>query len=192
MELPAARIAEPSHDTVPAVADRRSVVVRGALSKMLRLQRIDRKILNVLQSNNQMTNVELAEAVGISPPACLRRVRRLREARVIQRDISLIDPQYGSRRMSVIVEVALERERPDLMQGFKRTVLDAKEVTQCYVVTGDADFILVLQVVDIEAYDDFVQRVFYSNPNIRKFRTLIVMNRVKFDTSIALDEGIEG
>lgn len=155
---------------------------------MIPLQRIDRKILNVLQTNNQMTNIELAEAVGISAPSCLRRVRRLRQERVILQDVSLIDPQCAGRKMSIVVEVALERERPDLMSGFKRTMLAENEVSQCYVVTGDADFIVLIQVADIEAYDRFVQRVFYTNPNIKKFRSLIVMNRVKFETRLLLDE----
>lgn len=155
---------------------------------LVTLDRIDRKILDALQTNNQLTNLALADVVGISPPSCLRRVRRLRKAKVITNDVSLVDSRYAGRKLSILVEVALERERPDLMDSFKRTMRDAPEVTQCYVVTGDADFILLLQLPDIEAYDGFVQRVFYSNPNIRKFRTLIVMNRVKFETRIVLTE----
>lgn len=155
---------------------------------MMMLQRIDRKILNLLQTNNQMTNIELAEAVGVSAPSCLRRVRRLRQERVIVHDVSIIDPQCAGRKISIIVEVALERERPDLMTGFKKTMMAAKEVSQCYVVTGDADFIVIIQVPDIEAYDEFVQRTFYTNPNIKKFRSLIVMNRVKFETRLLLEQ----
>jgi Lrp/AsnC family leucine-responsive transcriptional regulator len=156
--------------------------------ELVALDRIDKKILNALQVNNQLTNLALAEEVGVSPPSCLRRLRRLRKSKVITNDVSLIDERYAGRKLSILVEVALERERPDLMDVFKRSMMSAPEVTQCYVVTGDADFILLLQLADIEAYDEFVQRVFYTNPNIKKFRTLIVMNRVKFETRLLLDE----
>lgn len=150
------------------------------------LDRLDQRILNRLQKNNQVTNVQLAEEVGLSPPACLRRVKRLREERIIAADVSLINPQAVGRKINIIVEVEMERDQQELAIIFQNAVQKAPEVTQCYAVTGDVDFILVISVPDMQAYDEFTQRVLYTQPNLRKFRSLISLRRIKFETAIEL------
>ena len=150
------------------------------------LDRLDQRILNLLQKNNQITNVQLAEEVGLSPPACLRRVKRLREEKIIAADVALVNPEAVGRKINIIVEVEMERDQQELANIFQNAVQKAPEVTQCYAVTGDVDFILVISVPDMQAYDEFTQRVLYTQPNLRKFRSLISLRRIKFETAIEL------
>ncbi len=152
----------------------------------IELDRIDRNILNRLQQNNQISNQELAEQVGLSPPACLRRVKRLRESGVIVGDVSLVAPDVVGHKINIIVEVEMERDQLDLLTRFRKAALEAPEVTQCYAVTGEVDYILVVSVPDMQAYDEFTQRVLYTQSNLRKFRSLISLNRVKFETGVKL------
>ncbi|WP_428609099.1 Lrp/AsnC family transcriptional regulator [Sedimenticola sp.] len=150
------------------------------------LDRIDRHILNRLQNDNKISNLKLAEQVGLSPPACLRRVNRLRAEGVIIADVSLVAPQVAGHHINIIVEVEMERDHLELAAQFRKAIQDSPEVTQCYAVTGEVDFILVVSVADMQAYDAFTQKVLYKQPNLRKFRSLISLDRVKFETAVKL------
>ncbi len=151
-----------------------------------KLDRIDVKILNVLQSNNQVTNLELAEMVGISPPACLRRVRNLREEGVIKGDVSLVDPFQIGNNLVVYVVVTLERHREDLFEAFERKVMAAPEVTQCYFISGVGDYLVSFVARDQQHYHDIVWRLFASEPNIQTFRSSVALRKVKYETKIHL------
>jgi Lrp/AsnC family transcriptional regulator, leucine-responsive regulatory protein len=94
--------------------------------------------------------------------------QRLRSDGVILADISLVDPKAFGKFLTVVVTVELDRERIDLVDEFKRDMRAAKEVTQCYMVTGDADFVLLISVEDVEAFDVFAKAKLYTNPNVRK------------------------
>lgn len=152
------------------------------------LDEIDRKILNLLQENNQLTNIELAQKVGLSAPPCLRRVRDLREAGVIAQDVSLVDPFKVGQKLIVFVGITLEVQREDLLAHFERKVQEQDEVMQCYFVSGDTDYLLVVQVPDMSHYYEFARRVFANQPNIKMFRSSFCLNRVKYDTKIRLPE----
>jgi Lrp/AsnC family transcriptional regulator, leucine-responsive regulatory protein len=154
---------------------------------MIELDAIDRRILKILQRNNQLTNLELAEKVKLSPPTCLKRVRRLREEKVIIADVALLDPQLVDRKLFVLVEVVLERQGEQLQQAFERKMERTDEVMQCYMVSGQADFIVVVQVADMDAYHRFVRRTLTAEPNVRNFRSFFAMNRTKFRTEIGLE-----
>ncbi|CDX25183.1 Uncharacterized HTH-type transcriptional regulator y4tD [Mesorhizobium plurifarium] len=145
---------------------------------------LDRRILSVLQENNRLSFAELAELVGSSAASCMRRVNKLRSDKVIIADISLVDPKALGKSLTVVVTVELERERLDLVDEFKRAMRATKEVTQCYMVTGDADFVLHVVVEDVEAFDVFVKTKLYTNPNVRKFRSMIALDRVKFEPRV--------
>lgn len=151
------------------------------------LDRIDRNILATLQKNNRVSNIELAELVGLSAPACLKRVKRLREERIIIGDVSIINPELAGSTMTLIVSVEMERDRADIYQIFRRSILKAPEVTQCYQISGSYDFMLVVTVRDISAYEQFVERVLHTDLNIRKFHTSVSLRTVKFTTAIDLD-----
>ncbi|MFA0054872.1 Lrp/AsnC family transcriptional regulator [Vibrio echinoideorum] len=154
----------------------------------MEIDRIDRSILVELQENNRIPNLELAERVGLSPPACLKRVKRLRAEGVIVGDVSIINPELMGNTMTLVVSVEMERDRGDIYQIFRRSILKAAEVTQCYQISGSYDFMLIVTVKDIKAYEDFVERVLRKDLNIRKFHTSVSMRTVKFSTAVNLDE----
>jgi Lrp/AsnC family leucine-responsive transcriptional regulator len=150
------------------------------------LDHIDRKILNILQENNQITNLELADRVGLSPPPCLRRVRLLREKGVILQDVSLISPEKVGKNFIVFLNVSLERQRNDMLENFERRITQHPEVMQCYFVSGDYDYFLVIMVSNVEEYNDFVRRVLSTDPNLKVFRSSFALNRVSYSTKIAV------
>ncbi len=158
----------------------------GPSSEPPSLDAIDRRILDVLQQDNQITNLALAEKVGLSPPPCLRRVRRLRESGVIAADVSLLDPARVGRSVIAFVGVELERQRVDLLSSFERKIAAEPEVQQCYFVSGDNDYLLVVTCADMEHYNAFCRRVLANEPNIRRFRTSFNLTRIKYDTRIPL------
>jgi len=150
------------------------------------MDRIDKKILNLLQKDNRISNQKLAETVGLSAPACLKRVKKLREKGVIMADVSIVSPQIVGHLINVIVEVEMNRDQLDVYDSFNRQMSACSEVTQCYQVTGEIDFVLVVLVPDMQTYEAFARRELASNPHLRKFRSLISLRREKFRTAIEL------
>ena len=152
------------------------------------LDKTDRKILNLLQKNNQLTNLELAKLVNLSPPPCLRRVRRLRECGYITHDVSLINPFKVKQNLISFVSVSLEKQGDDFLANFERKMELCPEVKQCYFISGEVDYLLMVHVEDINAYNEFIRRVFVNIPNIKSFRSSFCLSRIKYDTSIVLKE----
>ncbi len=150
------------------------------------MDRIDKKILNLLQKDNRISNQKLAEKVGLSAPACLKRVKKLRESGVIMADVSIVSPQVVGHLINVIVEVEMDRDTLDVYDSFNRQMSACPEVTQCYQVTGEVDFVLVVLVPDMQTYEAFARRELASNSYLRKFRSLISLRREKFRTAIEL------
>lgn len=152
------------------------------------LDRTDKKILNILQKDNQITNLALADKIGISAPPCFRRVKRLRDEGIIAKDVSLVDPFKVGHRLIIFVNITLEKQREDLLAHFERKMLEQLEVMQCYFISGDADYLLVVHVPDMNYYNEFARRVFANEANIKMFRSSFCLNRVKYDTHIHLSE----
>jgi Lrp/AsnC family transcriptional regulator, leucine-responsive regulatory protein len=150
------------------------------------LDDLDRRILTALQSDNRRSITDLAHLVGSSPASCQRRVARLRAGGAILADRAVIDPRLGAASMTVIVTVELERERIDLVETFKRAMQAHGQVTHCYMVTGDADFVLTVAAKDIADFDAFVKAALYANPNIRKFRSMIALDTIKAEDRVFL------
>lgn len=150
----------------------------------VRLDEFDAQLLNLLQENNQLTAQELAQRVNLSPASCLRRAKRLRETGVIEADVSILSADAMGKRLTMIVMVTVEREQPQLLGEFRRSMMQIAEVMQCYYVTGDADFVLVVNVRDMEEYESFTNRFLFENRNVRRFQTMVVMNKVKFSTKV--------
>ncbi len=143
------------------------------------LDDFDRKILAILQRDNRTPQREIGAAVNLSAPAVQRRIRRLEAAGVITANVAVVSAPAVGRPLTIIIEVEMESERPDLLDAMKATFLAAPEVQQCYYVTGQVDIVLVVTVPDMAGYDDLTRRLFLGNPNLRKFRTLVVMNALK-------------
>lgn len=153
------------------------------------LDRADLAILQVIQKNCRYTSEELGELVNLSPSSCQRRLKRLRTEKVIESEVAIVSPKLLGRSMTMIVLVSLERERSDIIDKFKRSIRDRREVMMGYYITGDADFMLVVTANDMEDYESFTRRFFYGNPDIKGFKTLVVIDRVKagFEFPIELD-----
>jgi len=154
----------------------------------LTLDSFDRNILEIVQCSNRTTSEQIAEQVGLSPAAVQRRLKKMREHKVIQADISVVDPRSAGRPMTFVVQVTLERERADLMDAFKKEMKQNPAVQQCYYVTGSSDFILIVTGQDMEDYDRFTREAFFDNTNIRGFQTNVVMDAVKVGLSVPLSE----
>jgi Lrp/AsnC family leucine-responsive transcriptional regulator len=151
------------------------------------LDAFDAKLLNAVQADNRLSAESLADAVGLSPSACLRRLRRLRETGVIEADIAVVAPEAVGRQLMMVVEVTLERERPDLMDEFKRSMRRTPEVMLCLYVTGQTDFILIVTAKSMAHYEDFTRRFFFENANVQRFHTYVVMDRVKVGLAIPIE-----
>ncbi|MFC0220211.1 Lrp/AsnC family transcriptional regulator [Pseudochelatococcus lubricantis] len=154
---------------------------------MTELDRADVTLLEAVQRNNRLTSEELAKIVNLSPTACQRRLKRLRAEGVIEADVSIVSPRAVGRPVSMIVLVSLERERADIVDRFKQAIRNTREVMIGYYVTGDADFILVVTARDMEDYEQFTRRFFYENPDIKGFKTMVVMDRVKAGFAFPID-----
>ncbi|APO87168.1 MULTISPECIES: Lrp/AsnC family transcriptional regulator [unclassified Marivivens] len=139
----------------------------------------DTLILDALQHNNRLTAEALSEKVGLSPDACRKRLAKLRSSDAIEQEVALLNPQTMGRGLIMIVEVTLQNERPAELDRFKDKMKAAPEVMQCYYVTGNADFILILSAKDMADYEDFTRRHFFAEENVARFRTSAVMDRVK-------------
>lgn len=158
------------------------------MPKLHTLDKVDRKLLNLLQKDNQIPTRTLADKVHISQPTCLRRIRDMREAGIISADVAMIDPFALGYGMLAFLEVSLENQADERMQEFELRMGKEAEVMQCYFVSGDYDYFLVVHVVDMDAYYQFVRRAISGSGNVRHFQSRFPMKRAKFDTRIAFDE----
>jgi DNA-binding Lrp family transcriptional regulator len=148
------------------------------MTKIATLDRFDHALLALVQRDNQTPARLLAEQVALSESAVLRRLRRLRQEGVIAADVAVVRPATIGLPLSVHVLVSLERETVAQLDAFTHTIRGRSEVRQAWYVTGEADFVLLLQLSGMEAYDVFAREVFHSNPNIKAFRTIVAMREV--------------
>lgn len=146
---------------------------------MSTLDDLDRKILHEVQLNNQLTAAQMSERVGLSPTSVQRRLNRLRRDKVIQADVAVVSSAALGRSLTMMIAVTLERERSDIIDDFKRSVRRESVVMSAYYVTGDNDFILIVSVRDMEEYEAFTRSFLYDNPDIKGFKTTVVMDRIK-------------
>jgi Lrp/AsnC family leucine-responsive transcriptional regulator len=150
------------------------------------LDRIDRKILQVLQADGRLSNLKLAEAVALSPTAVLARVQRLtREGYIVGYEARL-DPVKLGLGMLVFVEVLLDRTTPNVFDAFKAAVQVQPQVLECHMVAGGFDYLLKTRMADMQAYRDFAGTVLWQLPGVRETRTYAVMEEVKNSTQLPL------
>lgn len=146
----------------------------------------DRTLLDHLQKNARTSIQALADAAGLSTASVQRRVRALREAGVIRRDVAILDPKPLGLGITAIVAVELERDRLDQIDAFKRKAREDRQVTHFYCIAGDADFILIVMARDIADYEAFTHRFFFADKNVRKFRTSIVIATEKATSELPI------
>lgn len=143
------------------------------------LDSFDRAILAILQKDNTTPQRLIGEAVNLSAPAVQRRIRRMEESGVIRANVALVDPAKVGHPITLFVEVEVVSERAALIDAAKRDFASVPEVQQCYYVTGEADFILVVTVATMADYEALTRRLFFENNNVKRFRTFVAMDRVK-------------
>jgi Lrp/AsnC family transcriptional regulator, leucine-responsive regulatory protein len=147
---------------------------------------LDRKILDQLQDDSGLSAEEIARRVGASRSSVQRRIQQLRDANLIEREAVQVSPALAGGFMTFIVEVELERERIDLLDDFRRSMRALPQVQQCYYVTGHTDFVVIVLAEDMKEYEKFSRQVFTENPNIRRFHTNVVVDRVKVSLKVPL------
>lgn len=150
------------------------------------LDKIDRKLLNLMQRDASQTNLELADAVGLSPSTCLRRVRKLRRAGLIDRIVAILNPAKAGRGLRAFVTVELREHGEQHMRRFLDLATREEAVAQAYAVTGQTDVVLMLRLRDMEEFDDLCERLFREGTGVTRFYTLVVMRTAKEETAIRL------
>ena len=148
--------------------------------------RIDLKILKLLQADGRITNLKLAEAVALSPTAVLARTQRLQRDGFILGYEARLDPLKLGRGMMVFVEVLLDRTTPNVFNEFKAAVQVRDEIMECHMVAGGFDYLLKTRMADMAAYRDFAGSVLWQLPGVRETRTYAVMEEVKNSSQLPL------
>lgn len=152
----------------------------------MELDRIDRKILDLLQRDASRTNAQIADQVGLSPSTCLRRVRRLRRGGVIDRVVAVLDPAQLGRGLKAIVTVELERHGAQTQRRFLDLACREPAVRQAYAVTGQTDIVLMLMLRDVEEFDALCERLFREDTGVARFFTMMVIRTAREETAIPL------
>ena len=154
--------------------------------------RFDHAILALLQEDGALAHREIGERVNLSAAAVHRRIRRLEQEMIIVGAPAVVDPARLGRPITVVVEVHVESERLDLLDAVKRSFRDCPDVQQCYYVTGEADFVLVMAVASMGHYDTLSRKLFFGNANVKRFRTLVVLDRVKVSLAVPVPDNEQG
>ena len=154
----------------------------------LALDGIDLKILDALQTDASLTNHDLAAQVHVSPATCLRRVKRLVDAGVVERRVAILSPERLGHGLTAIVEVTLDRQSAEALADFEARAVAEEAVRQCHRVSPGPDFILTIQLADMAAYHALVQRLFTADANVRNVKSFFSVHRAKFETRIALPQ----
>lgn len=152
----------------------------------MKTDQFDKHILRLVQQNNRLTAEELADLVGLSPSAVQRRLKRLREEKIIEADVSIVSPKVGGIEVTCIVDVILERGSSQMIEKFKVAMQQLSEVMQCYYVTGSYDFIMIVNTPSMQQYEEFTKKWLMDNPNVKHFYTHVIMDKVKVGYSISI------
>ena len=153
----------------------------------MNLDNLDRRILDALQRNAKLSNVQLAEEVGLSPSPCLRRVRLLEEAGVIRGYHAELDRSKSGLGLTVFVGVKVERHHDASANAFRAAVIDLPEVISCHVVSGESDFLLQVVLPDLASYEDFLFSTLLKLPGVSDIRSNFAISTVKSQTALPLD-----
>jgi len=150
------------------------------------LDRIDLNILKELQHNARLSNVDLAKLVNLSPSPCLARVRALESRGIISRYVALIDPAAVGLGLSVFIQVSLERQAEKPLEQFQSAVSRFPEVVECYLMTGDSDYLLRVVVPDVQALEKFILNGLTRINGVANIRSSFALKQVKYDTALPL------
>jgi len=153
------------------------------------LDEFDRKILALVQQDARRAAEAVGAEIGLSASAVQRRIARLREEAVITAEVAVVDPKSVGRSLTLIVDIEVERERPELMAVLKRWIAGEPAIQEAWYVTGDGDFVLIVTARDVEDYDALMQKLVIENSNVRRFRTRVALGTLKRGCRVPVDEG---
>ncbi len=156
------------------------------------LDPIDQRILAELQRDARLTNVELARRVHLSPSPCLARVRALEQRGVIKKYVTLLEPRQVDLGVTVFIHVSLEKQVDRLLGDFESRVSRLPQVLECYLMTGDADYLLRVVVGSVDALQDFILKELTHIPGIASIRSSFALKQVKYETALPLPGGPKG
>lgn len=151
---------------------------------------LDALILRRLQHDIRLIAEDIGAEIGLSGAAVSRRIKRLRKTGIIDKEVAILNPKSVGLPLTFVVGVELERERIDVIDEFRARMRADEVVQQCYYVTGAFDFVLVLHARDMSDYEAFTSRTMFENANIRRFTTMVVMDRVKVGLTVPLSQSL--
>lgn len=152
----------------------------------MHLDAIDLRILTELQQDGALTNVELARRVHLSPSPCLVRVKALETAGVIQRYVALADPKAVGLGLNVFISISLKEQAKDSLAEFERRIAEHDQVMECYLMTGDSDYLIRVAVRDIAELEHFILEQLTPIPGIEKIRSSFALKQVRYKTALPL------
>jgi DNA-binding Lrp family transcriptional regulator len=152
------------------------------------LDAIDWRILGLLQGDARISNVELARQVGLSPSPCLSRVRALEDSGYISRYVSLLDPQRVGLKVSVFIQVTLEKQIEPALDRFEAAIRERPEVMECYLMTGESDYLLRVVVPDLQALERFILQFLSRVPGVGNIKSSFALKQVKYQTALPLPQ----
>ncbi|EWY42578.1 ArsR family transcriptional regulator [Skermanella stibiiresistens SB22] len=151
-----------------------------------RLDLIDRKILARLQKDGRIANNDLAADVGLSPSPCLRRVKALEDSGVIRTYVALVDPATVDLPVNVFVSVTLEKQIEERLDAFEEAIRHRPEVVECYLMTGEADYLLRVVVPDLAAYEYFLKTHLTRVAGVSSIKSSFALKQVRYETALPL------
>ncbi len=150
------------------------------------LNRIDRHILRILQQQGRITYAELARQVGLTTTPCIERVKRLEKEGYIRGYTALVNPDLLDAGLIVFVQIRLTRTSLETFENFKRAVVKLPEVQECYLVSGNFDYLLKARVADMGAYREFLGETLLTVPGVRESTSIVVMEAVKETLTLSI------
>ncbi|MGI4836132.1 MAG: Bkd operon transcriptional regulator BkdR [Janthinobacterium lividum] len=153
---------------------------------MKKLDRTDIGILNSLQENARITNADLARSVNLSPTPCFNRVRAMEELGVIKRQVTLLEPDVLGLHVNVFIHVSLEKQVEGALQRFEDAIADRPEVMECYLMSGDADYLIRVLVPNIQSLERFILDHLTKFPDVANIRSSFALKQVRYKTALPL------
>ena len=150
------------------------------------IDKTDCDILHLLQNNSRITNAELAEQVNLSPSPCLRRVKQLEQAGTIQRYVTLVDATSVGLPISVFIHVSLEKQNNENLKHFESSIDTYPEVMECYLMTGESDYLLRVVLSDLESYEHFLRDKLTQIPGVSNIRSSFALKQVHYKTELPI------
>ena len=157
----------------------------------IELDKLDRRILAMLQKDARRSAELVGAEVGLSASAVQRRIARLREEGVIAAEVAVVDPKRVGRPLSLIVEIEVERERPELVASLKQWIAAEAMIQEAWYVTGAGDYVLIVVARDVDDFEALMQRLVAENANVRRYHTRVALGTIKRSLLVPVDPSVE-